>query len=183
MKVFLLVITILLTACASQAPQHHSYLLRSDKKVDSRQLAFEDNVFIGSITLADYINPQGLVLVNADGTVHQARYHEWAEPLAASLREFFRTEISYRLGHDIPLGQPQQNSVPIDIHIDRLHGNNAGEAVLIATWVVGDNAFQYSEVAALPADGYPALAKTEQTLLENLANAIATNLAAQAPQP
>jgi uncharacterized lipoprotein YmbA len=176
MRLLLITVISLLVACAGQPPEHSSYLLRSDKNTDSRQLNFEGDAFLGRITLARYIEQDGLVLLNANGTIHQARYHEWAEPLSISLREFFGAEISSGLGHDIAIQGPAESGVRIDIYIDQLHGNSAGEAVLVAGWSIGEVTYRFSEASVLEADGYAALVNAEKVLLKKLASAIAASL-------
>ena len=44
--------------------------------------------------VASYIDQPGLVLELAEGMIHTAKQHQWAEPLRVSLREFLNVEIS-----------------------------------------------------------------------------------------
>jgi uncharacterized protein len=179
MRVFIILAISLLVACSSQPPQHSSYLLRSDKEVESRQLAFSSDIYLGTISLAGYIDQPGLTLANANGTVHQAKYHEWAEPLRDSLRQFFSTELSAQLAYEIPTRLQAGSTTRLDIHIDQLHGNSTGEAVLVARWTItGDKSIshQFSQSLPLQASGHDALVTTEQTLLEKLAKAIGDSI-------
>lgn len=178
----LIVLTIsLLAACASAPPEHSTYLLRSDKGVESRQLSFDSGIYLGGLTLADYIDQPGLVLDQGKGKIHAARFHQWAEPLRVSLRQFLSAEISAQLGRDVSAYKPADKADQrVDVNIDQLHGNNNGEAVLLAGWSIsteeGTQTHQFSARVALDADGYDALVAAEKNLLQQLATAIAGTL-------
>ena len=154
------------------------YLLRSDTEQSSRQLDFKGNSYIGGLTIASYIDQPGLVLEKGDGKIHEAKYHKWAEPLRVSLREYLSTELSAQLGYDVPPYKPSdETSQRIDISINKLHGDDSGNAVLLAYWSItgpeGTNTYQYSNTLALQADGYDALVAAEKNLLQQLAIAMA----------
>ena len=180
MRILIVLAISLLSACASAPPEHSTYLLRSDKGVESRQLSFDSGIYLGGLTLADYIDQPGLVLDRGEGKIHAARHHEWAEPLRISLRPFLSAEISAQLGQDVPPYKPAKAEQRIDVNIDQLHGNNKGEALLLAHWSVtakeGSQTHQFSDRVALDADGYDALVAAEKKLLQQLAIAIAGSL-------
>lgn len=173
--------TLLMIACASTPPERSQYLLRSEKNNDSRMLEYDENVFLGSVSVASYINQPGLVLDQGEGKVVAARYHEWAEPLRVSLRQFLSAEISAELGRDItPFTLDNSDSQRVDITIDQLHGNDQGQAVLVAVWSVTAadkiQTYRFSEVADLSSDGYGALVEAHKRLLQQLSQAIAASL-------
>jgi uncharacterized lipoprotein YmbA len=178
MRTLLILALSLLTACASAPPQYTTYLLRADHHNDSRQLNVKANTYIGGLTIAAYIDQPGLVLAQGDGEIHKAKYHQWAEPLRDSVRNFISSSVSAELDFDVlpykPAGKPAQR---IDITINQLHGDASGNAVLLAYWSVtgpdGTASYQFSASAALQADGYGALVAAEKQLLQQLASAIA----------
>ncbi len=181
MRLLILFVISLLVACAGTPPEHASYLLRSDKGVESRQLVFDGDAYLGGLTLADYIDQPGLVLDKGEGKIHAAKYHQWAEPLRVSLRQFLSAEISAQLGHDVPPYQPVNKPAQrIDINIDQLHGDDKGQAVLVAFWSIssaeGTSTHQFAETTALASDGYDALVTAETSLLQQLSQAIAASL-------
>lgn len=181
MRILIALAISLLVACASAPPERSTYLLRSDKGVESRQLSFDSGVYLGGLTLADYIDQPGLVLDRGEGKIHAARYHQWAEPLRVSLRQYLSAEISAQLGRDVPAYKPAgKTDQRVDISIDQLHGDNDGRAVLQAYWSVstkeGVETHQFFEREALDADGYNALLVAEKKLLQQLARAITGTL-------
>jgi uncharacterized lipoprotein YmbA len=181
MRILIVLAVSLLAACASAPPEHSTYLLRSDKGIESKQLSFDSGAYLGGLTLADYIDQPGLVLNQGQGKIHAARHHEWAEPLRVSLRQFLSTEISAQLGRDVPPYKPTAKADQrVDVSIDQLHGDANGEAVILAYWSVtteeGTQTHQFSARVALSADGYDGLVVAEKNLLQQLATAIASTL-------
>jgi uncharacterized lipoprotein YmbA len=136
------------------------------------------DLFLGEVMIASYIDQPGLVLEQGEGKVHTAKYHQWAEPLRTSLRQFLNTEISAGLGSDIAMSRiGVEHARRIDVKIDKLHGDADGNAVLIAYWSLtadGKTAeYQFAESVALDGTGYEALVVAEKQLLADLAQAIA----------
>lgn len=180
MKLLFVLVLTLLTGCVSQpSPEYSHYLLRSDKVQESRPLNFEHQVYLGHVTLSRYIDQPGMVLFNNDGTTHTAKYHQWAEPLRTSLRPFLSIEVASQLNYDIQTDSTQTGGTRLDIHIDQLHGNAQGEAILVATWTISSKTrrtHRFSESLPLEDDGYDALVDAEKKLLTQMAQAIARTL-------
>ena len=181
MRILIVLAISLLAACASAPPDHSTYLLRSDKGIESKQLTFDSGAYLGGLTLADYIDQPGLVLDQGEGKIHAARHHEWAEPLRISLRQFLSAEISAQLGRDVPPYKPAGIADQrLDVSIDQLHGDANGEALMLAYWSVttteGTQTHQFTGRVALGSDGYDALVVAEKNLLQQLATAIAGTL-------
>jgi uncharacterized lipoprotein YmbA len=167
-----------MSACSGQ-PQHHTtYLLRADPPLQSRQFEPSAQFAFGSLEIAGYLDHPGLVLETRAGEVRAARYHQWAEPLRDSVKTLLQTEISRHIGQDLLFGAGVPGAARIDIIIDRMHGNAAGEAVLVGYWRLhrprGEDAiYQFAARQPLAADGYHALAAAERALLLRLAEQIA----------
>ena len=192
MKTLMLTILVLLglAGCAGQpTPEVQSYLLRPDASNAFNETDELASVGLGSLQVATYINQPGIVLETAGGSFTPARYHEWAEPLRESLRGFLANEIASVAGQAVrPRSYGETNwrqftSTLIDIRIEQLHGNNRGEAVLVAYYALLDpqnqtvmleREFRSSE--PLARDGYPALVTAMKSLLNDLARDIAGNL-------
>ena len=114
-----------------------------------------------------------------------ARQHLWAEPLDSSIRLFLRDAISAHLGYpvSVDIGRRQSWNYRVDIRIDKWHGSLAGEADILASWVLIDVAndnelsrYRFEQTGALKADGYDALVAAQTELLDALAAAIAASL-------
>jgi uncharacterized lipoprotein YmbA len=181
MKYFLIIFIVMLAACSSQPPQQHSYLLRSPSTLESRALSEAPAIGLGTVHVANYIDQPGIVLETANGQVHAARHHLWAEPLRASLRRYLVTEISSNIDQDIA-DSSRLPSVEkrIEVQIDQFHGTPNGNARLVAYWQIISGAdsqsYQFSDQQTLAADGYDALVAAQTTLLSRLAAAISQSI-------
>lgn len=178
---FVAAASVLVSACSTTPPARHRYLLRSDSPIESRRVDRLDQYYLGELKVANYIDQPGLVLEVSDGRIHAARYHQWAEPLRISLREFLSSEIPVRpevfsAGPTSDLAKASR----IDVHISQLHGDSAGNAVLVAYWSLqsGNQSerFQFVHSLALQGTGYESLVAAKQQLLIHLAEAIANKL-------
>ena len=143
MKSLLLIVILLAAGCSSTMPEVTQYLLRTDSpnKLDTNG---EPTVGLGQLSVASYIDRLGLITETAEGGVHAARYHRWAEPLRESLRTFLANEIA--ASANIPVRARTSGDTDrkrgltqlIDIRIDQLHGASNGNATLVAYWAIVD---------------------------------------------
>ena len=178
----LLLVSVLLVGCSSQpvtTPQ--VYLLRSATAQEAQAALAPPQVGLAAVTVADYLDQPGLVLETANGTMHRARQHLWAEPLRTSLLRFMANEVGTALQAPVALGTLPEQLPQISIRIDQLHGSNAGAAVLVAYWEYiplegATRSYRFTRQQALSDDGYAALVAAEKSLLIQLAEAIASVL-------
>lgn len=168
---------LLLSACSSTPKTTRSYLLRSSNSMETRELSVTEALSLRSLKVANYIDQPGLVLEQADGTIHTARKHQWAEPLRHSLRQFLCSEISAKAGYDVLDSNHSSTGKQLDVTITRLHGDADGNAVLSAHWSIREGThvrtFQFAKTASLDGTGYDALVAAQKKLLTDLAGAIA----------
>lgn len=168
---------LLLSACSSKPKTTRSYLLHSSNSMETRELSVTGALSLRSLKVANYIDQPGLVLEQADGTIHTARHHIWAEPLRHSLRQFLRSEISAKAGYDVLDSNQSSTGKYVDVMITRLHGDADGNAVLSAHWTISKGTrvrtFQFAETTPLDGTGYDALVAAQKKLLTDLAGAIA----------
>lgn len=181
MKVLLLLMMgFVLTACSTVPPQQATYLLRSDKNLNSHEVLSDGNVYLGGLSLASYISQQGLILETAPGQIHEARFYHWAEPLSVSLPGFLRAEISAGLGKNLAFGQSANSAVRLDVNIDQMHGTADGKALLVAYWSITDDSgarqFKYVNTQVLENAGYNALVSAQRSLLVLFALEISESL-------
>lgn len=190
MKLLLSVITALvLIGCAGKAPPDlQLYLLRSDS-ANQFNAADTATIGLGSLRVASYIDQPGLVLETADGSMHPARYNQWAEPLRESLRLVIAADIASAIGQPVrprvygEINWKLHTDRMIDITIERMHGTQQGDALLVAYWAVIDpgarsiiSEHQFSRSQPLASSGYPALVAAHKELLNSLAGAISESL-------
>ena len=181
MRITLLPLLLLVAPCSSQPPRTTTYLLRADVDTRSGHRAPAGDIAFGKLEIARYIDQPGLVLRTGTDEVHVARYHQWAEPLRASLEGLLQAEISRHLGQDLRFQPEQPVGTRIDVVIDQLHGNADGEAELVADWRLrrvrgGDEVHRFVGSEPLERDGYAALVAAQRRLLLRLAAAIAASV-------
>ena len=170
---------LLFSACSSTPKTTRSYLLRSSNSMETRELSVTGTLSLRSLKVANYIDQPGLVLEQADGTIHTARHHTWAEPLRISLRQFLCSEISAKADYDVLDSNQSLKGKQLDIMITRLHGDADGNAVLSAHWTISKGThvrtFQFAKTTPLDGTGYDALVTAQTKLLTEFAEAIANN--------
>ena len=177
----LLVVLTLLSGCAGQPAETNYYLMRSSTDLESRKLNPSSDFSMGNVVIASYIDQPGLIMETADGEIHAAKHHLWAEPVYESVRNQLTVEIARIQGEDILPAEMRKTPIVLDIRIDQLHGTNTGTAKLVAYWWLHrdkevQSVYQFAEEQALTADGYEALVAAEEYLLAQLAKEIAATM-------
>jgi uncharacterized lipoprotein YmbA len=182
MRTLILLALLVLAACSSQPlePSRY-YLLRTPVTVTSGSQDAAPEYALGRVDVATYIDQPGLVQETSDGEIHMARHHQWAEPLRVALRRFLALGIGAEAGQPVALMATSPEAARVDVTIDQLHGNNRGEAVLVAFWEVvsSDGAVtshQFAERRELSRDGFTALVEAEEALLQELTRRIGQSL-------
>lgn len=184
-----LAMALFLAGCAgTPAPEPEYYLLRSRAVLEAPDGAVA-RIGLGSVQVASYIDQAGIVVETDTGSLRPARYHQWAEPLRESLRDFLAREVAAKLGQPVratpyrDTDWRQQTDTVIDLRIELLHGTVDGAAELAARWALVDpearelrSEYEFSRRRALATSGYPALVDAERALLRELAGAIAASL-------
>jgi hypothetical protein len=188
-----LIVSVLVAACSSPAPEPTLYLMRGAASGRSGRVEAQLRVGIGRIIVAPYLlSSAGLVVETAPGEVRAARLHQWAEPLDAGLRWFLRGEIARALGYEVGGGLVDRSDwdYAIDVYVARLHGTMSGTALLEGAYVIrslsGTEPLRdhlFSKSLPLDDEGYAALAAAEQRLVTELARSIAASLQEMQPQP
>lgn len=184
--VLLLLSASLLIGCSggSKKPEPVFYLLRADTSAPDHAPALK--VGIGRVSIADYLGQTGIVVALGGNRLRPARQHLWAEPLDSSIRIFLRDAVSAEAGYPISadFARRQTWQYRLDVRVDEWHGSLAGQARIMASWVVIDVAndrelsrHRFEQTGVLAADGYDALVAAQTDLLDALADAIARSLA------
>lgn len=185
MKYLLLITTaLLLNACSSAPAKINYYLLLDNVTAESNTKAESITIALNPVRVATYIDQRGLVLETADGEINIAKKHLWAEPLRDSLTGLLSDKIGESAGKNVYPGKYNGKEVTthIDVSIKQLHGNNRGQAVIAAAWIITTmedmsvTEYLYSDTDNLSESGYPALVASEKRLLNKLAVKIAASL-------
>lgn len=172
-----------IAGCAGSPPPPTEYLLSARPAPAAGLRSYESvDVALGQLGVAAYLARDGIVIETADGRLRAARGHVWAEPLAQSLRRVLQSGIERTRGTAVAAEPLPGVQTVIDVDFERLHGTEAGRVMLMASWRVRDAAgevlAQHRLVATrlTPADGYAALVRTHETLIGELATAIADSI-------
>ena len=178
---YLLLVLVLLTGCASQTSEPSFYLLRSSQDLSSTTLKTSRSFSLGTVEIAAYLDQPGLVMETADGQMHPASQHLWAEPVFDGVGNFLATEIALANGEELLPTKLTSHTTAVNIRIDQLHGTLDGKALIVAYWslVRSDEVIalnRFSSTRALQTSGYGALVDAEKDLLTELAQKIAASL-------
>lgn len=179
----LMLATVLLSACSSNPIEPSYYLLRPSGQLETRQMSPSSEFALGKITIAPYLDQQGLLLQTSEGQIRPAQHHLWAEPMYEGIHAFLVKEISRAKGEDILPSRLGQEATVVEVRIDELHGTADGRARLTAYWWLRRDreilsAHQFSESRPLDREGYAALVDAERALLAQLAEKIAASMVA-----
>jgi uncharacterized lipoprotein YmbA len=181
----LVLATSLLLGCAGATPERTLYLLRTEPVDASGRVEAPLSVGLDLVTVAPYLDQDGIIVETDVGQVQAAREHRWAEPLDAGLRSLLRAGISRALGYEVSANVADRSTwaYTVDVNVDRMHGTMLGTAVLDATYRItpspgaGEAAsYRYARAATLTRKGYPGLVEAQQRLALDLATAIVESL-------
>jgi hypothetical protein len=176
---------VLLGGCATTVTVPVEYLLRPSLGERAGPIQTPPLAALGRVSVAPYLDREGLVLETGDQRIHVALNHRWAEPLSHSLRRMLQVGISRASGTavaDVQSGAGNPELV-IDVDVHRFHGSLQGRVILAADWqlrdprsgrVLGRHELVHSTLT--DADGYDALVRAHVALLEELSEAIAATL-------
>jgi len=182
----------LLTACSSTpVPETRYYLLSSSDAQTRPVAAGEQQAVLGiaPVTVADYINTEGLALLSSENQLRIARHHRWAEKPEHALARTLQTDLSLMLD-EIRIDNAQESSsrqwnVRLRLHVDQLHGTESGEAILSGFWrldrpdtetVIASQRFLLRK--SLPEPGYGAMVKSLRELVRELSQQLSEQIQA-----
>lgn len=181
----LLVVALVVLACAGGSPTQTSYLLGATSPGSTGRVEAPVRVALGRIAVAPYLDQVGIVVETDEGQVRAARLHRWAEPLPAGIRSSLRVEISAALGYDVSAtrtGGVDWDFV-VDVNVERFHGTMRGTAVLDVSYVISRlsgradvSEYRFGSSLPLPQAGYPGVVEAEAALVRELARSIANAL-------
>jgi uncharacterized lipoprotein YmbA len=183
-----IVLLTLLQACASSAPVTNEYLLRAPALPESTAGALDRRVTLNPIWVASYLDREGIVVATSPHQITEARYQQWAEPLATSLQRVLQVEIARsanaRVNTESTSGP--ESKLSINVRVYQYHGDLNGKVKLVAEWSLhpagsrdGGTSYQFSSTMTTAAEGYPALVETQLALATQLAGRIGNSVRKQ----
>ena len=172
-----------LTACATAPPAEVKYYLLSSSDSQPREISAGESkqvMGIAPVTVADYINTDGLALLSSDNQLRIARHHRWAEKPEHAIARALQTDLSTFLPDTRVDNAQESNSRLWDyrlrLHIDQLHGTEDGEAIISGFWrldkpdseeVIASKRFLLKHPLEKP--GYGEMVRTLRELIQQLA--------------
>ena len=174
-----------LFGCASAPPPTSEYLLRLPFEADGARRTDSAEIAIGRVSIAPYLDRDGIVIETGAQRIQAARDHRWAEPLPRSLRRALQEGIATVTGRDVVDAETQgptaEGTTVIDVQIHRLHGTLEGEVALTADWQLrgADGTVarhSFADTVLTRAPGYDAIVAAHIELLAALSEAIARTI-------
>jgi len=177
----MLLLPILLGACAGKTVERHEYLLPLPTL--SPPIISDAPIRLLPVAIAPYLEQQGIVLQTEGAAVHVAGQNRWAEPLDAAVGRYLQVAIANATGRTVEVSPLTTASAAteVQVRVQQLHGSTDGKVRLVADWSIlgatGKRVLHaFDATVAQHADGYPSLVDAHATLLGQLASAIASSL-------
>ena len=168
MMVRITLLALLLCGCSGKSPETRYYLL-SDPTRSVPPASEFCGAELASVAVAPYLQRTHIVLQRGGNELVPALQHRWSEPLDAGVARLLRQCLSS--------GADARHRVRV--LIDHLHGTDAGEVMLQASWTVAgedSSTHQYGAREAQRAAGYDALVSTQRDLVLSLCAEIRSSL-------
>ncbi|MDQ7735142.1 ABC-type transport auxiliary lipoprotein family protein [Halomonas sp. SpR1] len=183
MRCSLLLICLLLSACASSVTPPARYMLPSDPLANTPRQP-EGTLIVNSPRLAHYLDVDGIVMQLDDITLNAAREHQWAEGLGRQLERKLRANLAQALPtlRVMRVEGEQPNALTLRLSVDQFQGRFDGVAAASGQWQLLNAAGEllamenfYTETP-LAEDGYPALVRALSNSWEQAAKLIANEI-------
>lgn len=175
----LALLPLFLSACAVQNSGVESklYLLSSDS--DSFQKPADARVIgLKPVTVAAYLENQGIAVLVDNNRLRIANHHYWAESPETAITRVMHSDLNRSMQNyavdNGQLGRETDWVYNLDLHVDQFHGTDDGLAVFTGYWRLSDaeNVLirkRFNLSAAIEEPGYAPLVSKLRQLLSELA--------------
>lgn len=179
-----ILVCLVFSGCSNKPVPSSEYLLRPHQ-ANTDTSGASTSIVLGNVGVPPYLDQRGIVLETAPSEINAARNHRWAEPLTYSVQRYLQVAIGQAANLDIggqltPKGDVEKQ---INVVIHQLHASVSGNVRLVAEWRILDSRKgevlahkDFSASETLDVDGYPAVVRAHEELLNRLAAAIAAEL-------
>ncbi|KPQ24002.1 MAG: hypothetical protein HLUCCA13_11680 [Halomonas sp. HL-48] len=162
----MLLLPLLLSACASSSPSASRYVLPGGE-LTSGPSEPEGVVEVSAPRLPHYLDVEGIIMQTDDITLQEANGHQWAEAIGRQLERGLRARLSaalpsWRVVRD---ASGDEQAIRLRLEVDQFQGRHDGSAIASGQWQLlnaqGDVLAMESFNADTPLaeDGYPALVR------------------------
>ncbi|MGM0544494.1 MAG: PqiC family protein [Pseudomonadota bacterium] len=162
----MLLLPLMLGACASSSPPASRYVLPGGA-LSSAPSEPEGVVEVTTPRLPHYLDVEGIIMQTDDITLHEANGHQWAEALGRQLERGLRARLSAALPawRVVRNAAGDDQAITLRLEVDQFQGRHDGLAIASGQWqlldhqnnVLSMNTFQTD--TPLAEDGYPALVR------------------------
>lgn len=164
--ILMLLLPLLLSACASSSPPANRYVLPGGE-LSSSPSDPEGIVEVTAPRLPHYLDVEGIVMQTDDITLHEANGHQWAEAIGRQLERGLRARLSaalpaWRVVRD---ASGDEQAITLRLEVYQFQGRHDGLAIASGQWQLlnhqGDVLAMETFHADTPLaeDGYPALVR------------------------
>lgn len=176
---------LILTGCVGTPTPSERYTLPGPEHVETAGADTDQVLLIDSLTLAGYLDSDGIVLQLDELRLNEARQHRWAERLDRQLERGLRQRLATtledtRITMDADDTRASDTVTHLRITIDRFQGDHRGYAIASGQWQLRDEddrlvtARSFDERTELTSDGYAALVRALGQSWDRVGKAIAT---------
>ncbi|MBQ8785892.1 MAG: membrane integrity-associated transporter subunit PqiC [Alphaproteobacteria bacterium] len=182
MKKYVVVFTLLLSACA-MSPNSHFYQLQAQKNdvaISNRSIS----VGIEEVDVPQYIDRPQIVLIKKNSSeLSVSEFHRWAEPLTSSITRILADDISTFMPKSVIKPQSytmEQFNFTINVEINKFDAELNDKVTLDAWWTIyrnGKNVARGRSTLDAPAgDTYDSIVNAQSNLINEMAKQIAQKL-------
>lgn len=178
-----LMICLLVSACASSVAPPARYMLPSDNTASAPDQP-QGTLRLSAPRLAHYLDVDGIVMQLDDITLNAAREHQWAEGLGRQLERALRARLSHALPtlRVIRAEGTQPDALTLRLEVNHFQGRFDGLAIASGQWQLLDNdgallaMDNFHAETPLEEDGYPALVRALSSSWNQSAELIASQI-------
>ncbi|SES21743.1 hypothetical protein SAMN04487958_109161 [Vreelandella subterranea] len=161
-----LLVALLLSACASQSTPATRYVLPG-AQLASPPASPAGTLQVTSPRLPHYLDVEGIVMQTDDITLREANAHQWAEAIGRQLERGMRARLSkalprWRVVRD---AASDDQAITLRLEVDQFQGRQDGHAIASGQWQLIDPQGDvlametFNADTPLEEDGYPALVR------------------------
>jgi len=179
MRLILALLPLFLSACAVQNSGVESKLYLLSSNSDSFQKPADAPVIgLKPVTVAEYLENQGIAVLVDNSRLRIANYHYWAEAPETAITRVMHSDLNRLMQNyavdNGQLGREADWVFNLDIHVDQFHGTDDGLAVFSGYWRLSDTEKvllrkRFNLSAAIEEPGYAPLVSKLRQLLSELA--------------
>lgn len=162
----MLLVPLLLSACASQSTPATRYVLPG-AQLASPPASPAGTLQVTSPRLPHYLDVEGIVMQTDDITLREANTHQWAEAIGRQLERGMRARLSKALPRWRVVRDAASNdqAITLRLEVDQFQGRQDGRAIASGQWQLIDPQGDvlametFNADTPLEEDGYPALVR------------------------